>query len=95
VKVTEVKLSLRNHEMVGAYATIVLDDFFAIHELRIIQSAGGYFVAMPSKPIGDRRRADTAHPITLEARRTIEEAVMAEYRRVVAEAARSTAEKTG
>ena len=86
MRVTEVKVSLRDEEMLRAYATIVLDDFFAIHELRIIQSARGYLVAMPSKPLRDGRRADIAHPITLEARRIIEEAVMAEYGKVVGEA---------
>jgi DNA-binding cell septation regulator SpoVG len=86
VKVTEVKLSLRDQEMVRAYVDIVLDDSLVIRDLRTIHDSRGYFVAMPSKPLRDGRRADFAHPITLEARRMIEDAVLAEYRKVFGEA---------
>jgi stage V sporulation protein G len=83
--VTEVKLSLRNHQMVQAYVDIVLDDSLAIRDLRIIHSSRGCFVAMPSKTVRDGRRVDIVHPTTPEARRVIEEAVMAEYRKIVGE----------
>jgi stage V sporulation protein G len=72
--------------MLRTYVNIVLDDCLMICDLRIIHNASGYFVAMPSKPLRDGRRADIAHPTAAEARRMIEEAVMAEYRKVVAEA---------
>jgi DNA-binding cell septation regulator SpoVG len=71
--------------MLHAYANIVLYDSLLVHNLRIIHEARGYSVVMSSKQRRDGRRADIAHPITLEARRMIEEAVMAEYRRVVSE----------
>jgi stage V sporulation protein G len=83
--VTEVKLSFRNHEMVPAYADIVLDDSISIRDLRIIHSPRGYSVSMPSKTVRGGRRVDIVHPITPEARRAIEEAVMAEYRKVTGE----------
>jgi stage V sporulation protein G len=73
-------------EMVLAYVDIVLDDCFRIRDLRIIHSSRGYLVAMPSRTRRDGRRVDIVHPITLEGRHMIEEAVMAEYRKVVAEA---------
>jgi DNA-binding cell septation regulator SpoVG len=66
MKVTEVKLSLRDKEMLRAYVDIVLDDSLVIRDLRIIHNSRGYFVAMPSQPLRDVRRADTAliaHPI--------------------------------
>jgi DNA-binding cell septation regulator SpoVG len=65
-EVTEVKLSLRDKEMLRAYVDIVLDDSLVIRDLRIIHNSRGYFVAMPSQPLRDVRRADTAliaHPI--------------------------------
>ena len=66
MKVTEVKLSLRDKEMLRAYVDIVLDDSLVIRDLRIIHYSRGYFVAMPSQPLRDGRRADIAliaHPI--------------------------------
>jgi DNA-binding cell septation regulator SpoVG len=40
---------------------------------------------MPSRERRGGRRVDIAHPITAEARRMIEDAVMAEYRKVTGE----------
>ena len=85
MKVTEVKLSLIQEEMVRAYVDIVLDDSIAIRDLRIIHSSRGYLVVMPSRKQRGGRRVDIAHPITAEARSMIEEAVMAEYRKVTGE----------
>jgi stage V sporulation protein G len=67
MQVTEVKLSLRDHEMVRAYVDIVLDDCFVVRNLRIIHSSRGYLVAMPSRERRGGRRVDIAHPITAEA----------------------------
>ena len=85
MQVTGVKVSLRDEEMVRAYVDIVLDDCFVVRDLRIIHSSRGYLVAMPSRTRRDGKRVDIAHPITAEARRMIEETVMAEYRKVVGE----------
>ena len=85
MQVTEVKVSLRDEEMVRAYVDIVLDNCFVVRGLRIIQTSSGYLVAMPSRERKGGRRVDIAHPITAEARRMIEKAVMAEYRKVVGE----------
>jgi stage V sporulation protein G len=62
MKVTEVKVSLRDEEMLRTYVDIVLDNSLAIPHLRIIHDSRGYFVAMPSKRRRDGRRADIAHP---------------------------------
>lgn len=86
MRVTEVKVSLRDEEILRAYVDIVLDDCFVVRDLRIIHSSRGYFVAMPSRRRRDGKRVDVAHPITAEARRMIEEAVMAEYWKVAGEA---------
>lgn len=37
-----------------AFCTIELDDCFVVHGLRLLNGAGGWFVAMPSKKVGDR-----------------------------------------
>jgi DNA-binding cell septation regulator SpoVG len=59
-----------------------------IHGLQVIKHSNGYLVAMPQT-----KRSKC--PITSEARRVVEEAVMAEYRKLAAEAANSSIEKTG
>ena len=85
MQVTAVKLSLSHKDRVRAYVDITFDDCFIVRGLRIIQTSRGYLVAMPSSERRGGKRVDIAHPITAEARRMIEEAVMAEYRRVIGE----------
>jgi stage V sporulation protein G len=62
MKVTAVKLSLSQGEMVRAYVDITLDDCFVVRDLRIIQTSRGYLVAMPSTKRPDGRMVDIAHP---------------------------------
>jgi stage V sporulation protein G len=71
--------------VVRAYVDIVLDDCLVIPDLKIIHSSRGYLVVMPSGKKPDGRMVDIAHPITAEAPRMIEEAGMAEYRKLLGE----------
>ena len=60
-------------------ASVLLDDCFAVHDIRIIEGNNGLFIAMPSKktPTGDYR--DIAHPINPEVRSMFEEAILKAY----------------
>ena len=75
------KVTLRPVAMnkVCAIASIVIDDCFVIHDLRVVNGDKGLFVAMPSRklPNGDFR--DICHPISSEARNTIQDAVLAQF----------------
>jgi stage V sporulation protein G len=56
-----------------------------IRDLKIIRGTSGYFVSMPSKKRKDGTYKDVAHPINNETRRMIEEKIIAEYHKTVAE----------
>lgn len=60
-------------------ASVLLDDCFAIHDIRIIEGDNGLFVAMPSRKtsVGDYR--DIAHPINPETRKLFEDKVLDAY----------------
>ena len=60
-------------------ASVLLDDSFAVHDIRIIEGEKGLFIAMPSKktPTGEYR--DIAHPINPEVRAMFEEAILYAY----------------
>ena len=85
MEVTEVRVFLVNEDKLKAYVTITFDNCFVVRDLKVIQGKTGLFVAMPSKKRGDGSFKDTAHPLNNETRGMIERAVLAEYRRVVAE----------
>ncbi len=75
------KVTLRPVAMnkVCAIASIVLDDAFVIHDLRVVNGDKGLFVAMPSRklPSGDFR--DICHPINTETRTRIQQAVLDQF----------------
>ena len=85
MNVTEVRVFPVDEDKLRAYVTITLDHCFVIRDLKIIQSATGFFVSMPSKKRRDGTYKDLAHPINNDTRRMLEETVIAEYHKVVAE----------
>ena len=63
MKITEVQIKLthpthgqdtRHHaERLRAYASITIDDAFAIRDLKVIEGKRGLFIAMPSRKLAD------------------------------------------
>ena len=81
MKITSVnvrKIQKEGSRMRGI-ASVLLDDSFAVHDIRIIEGEKGLFIAMPSKktPTGEYR--DIAHPINPEVRAMFEEAILKAY----------------
>jgi stage V sporulation protein G len=81
MKITEVRVSLREDAKLKAFASITLDDSFVIRGLKIIEGKTGTFVAMPSRRRKDGEYQDIAHPINNEARDEMERIILAEYRK--------------
>lgn len=87
MKITSVnvrRVEKENSRMKGI-ATVILDDCFAVHGIRIIERTEGLFVAMPSRKTSDNTYHDIAHPITSECRKMFEDAVIAKYNETEAE----------
>ncbi len=66
-----------------AYATIVFDNAFIIRDLKVIEGHKGLFVSMPSRKRKDGTFRDVVHPLNPETRRSIEDRVIDEYKRVM------------
>ena len=60
-------------------ASVLLDDSFAIHDIRIIEGDNGLFIAMPSRKNKNNENEDVAHPLNAETRQMFEDAIFAEY----------------
>jgi len=65
-------------EKLKAIANIIIDDGFAVHDIKIIDSDKSLFVAMPSVKISEKRK-DIFHPINAEARKQLVNALFAAY----------------
>ena len=60
-------------------ASILIDDSFAVHDIRIIEGDNGLFIAMPSRKTATGGYRDIAHPINPEVRSMFEDAILEAY----------------
>ena len=81
MKITSVnvrKIEKEGSRMKGI-ASVVLDDSFAVHDIRIIEGDKGLFIAMPSKKTSTGEYRDVAHAINPEVRKMFEDAILEAY----------------
>ncbi|MBP3461736.1 MAG: septation regulator SpoVG [Bacilli bacterium] len=81
MKITSVNVRITEKEdsRMKGIASILLDDCFAIHDIRIIEGDKGLFIAMPSRKTASGEYRDIAHPITPECRKMFEDAILEAY----------------
>ena len=81
MKITSVnvkKVEKEGSRMKGK-ASILLDDSFAVHDIRIIEGDNGLFIAMPSRQTSTGGYRDIAHPINSETRQIFEKEIIEAY----------------
>ena len=81
MKITSVnvrKVEKEDSRMKGI-ASVLIDDCFAVHDIRIIEGDNGLFIAMPSRKTATGGYRDIAHPINQEARQMFTDAILKEY----------------
>lgn len=83
MKITSVNVRVTEKEdsRMKGIASVLIDDCFAIHDIRIIEGEKGLFIAMPSRKTQSGEYRDIAHPITPECRKMFEDAVLDEYKK--------------
>ncbi len=81
MKITKVvvrKVEKENSRIKGI-ASAILDNCFAVHDIRIIEGEKGLFIAMPSKKHAGTFR-DVAHPVDPETRSMFENKIIEAYK---------------
>ena len=66
-------------DILRAFASITLNDAFAVHNLKVIEKEDGPFVSMPARKNRDGAFSDIAHPINREFRQYMESVVLSAY----------------
>ena len=82
MKITSVnvrKVEKEGSRMKGI-ASVLIDDCFAINDIRIIEGDNALFIAMPSRKTATGEYRDIAHPINPETRALFEEAILEAYK---------------
>jgi stage V sporulation protein G len=62
-----------------AVASVTFDDEFVVHDIKVIEGQNGFFIAMPSRKMGEGDFRDIAHPLTSETRNRIKDAIFEAY----------------
>jgi stage V sporulation protein G len=81
MEITEVRI--RRHRSddgkLKAFASVVFDSQFVVHDMKIISGVRGLFVAMPSRKRPDGSHEDIAHPVSREFRQRIQDTLINKY----------------
>lgn len=80
MKLGNVKIRLvDNDELLKAVASVVIDDCFAIHDIKIINGKAGLFISMPSRKTPEGHYRDIAHPLDSETRELFSKTILSAY----------------
>jgi stage V sporulation protein G len=83
--------SIRPEGNVRAYASVNLNDCFAIRNVKVVESSKGLFVAMPSYKAGNGEYKDICFPVTKEFREQLNNAVIDAYKQALTQSQQQTA----
>ncbi len=85
MNITDVRVRKVTEEgKMKAIVSVTFNDEFVVHDIKIIDGQNGLFIAMPSRKMADGEFRDIAHPINATTRQKIQDAVFAEYEKVLA-----------
>lgn len=81
MNITEVRIRLVKSDegKLKGVASLTIDDCFVIHDVKIIEGADDFFIAMPSKKTPTGEFKDIVHPLNTETREMLRSVVLKEF----------------
>lgn len=80
MEITDVRIRKIDSEgKMKAVVSVTFDNEFVVHDIKVIESQNGLFIAMPSRKAPDGEFRDIAHPINAETRGKIQSAILDKY----------------
>ena len=80
MEITDVRVRKIDTEgKMKAVVSITFDNEFVVHDIKIIESQNGLFIAMPSRKTPDGEFKDIAHPINAITREKIQKVILNKY----------------
>ena len=82
MQITDVRLrkvNVNSENRMKAVASVTFDNEFVIHDIKVIESQNGLFIAMPSRKTPNGEYRDIAHPINAVTREKIQKAILDAY----------------
>jgi len=80
MQITDVRVrKISSANRMKAVVSITVDDVLVIHDIKVIDSDKGLFIAMPSRKIPNGEYKDIAHPINTETRELLQKTILEAY----------------
>lgn len=81
MNITDVRVRLLKKEegKLKAVASIIIDNDFVVHDIKVIEGNEGCFIVMPSRKANDGEYRDIAHPLKTEVREDLKSKILAAY----------------
>ena len=92
MQITDVKVrKLFEDGPMKAIVSVTFDGQLAVHDIKVINARGKFFIVMPSRKNPDETFRDIVHPINSQFRGVLEKAVIEAYNQALADAAAEAA----
>jgi len=80
MEITDIRLRKIDSEgKMKAVVSVTFDNEFVVHDIKVIESQNGLFIAMPSRKTPNGEFRDIAHPINASTREKIQKAILEKY----------------
>lgn len=86
MEITDIRIKrVATDSKMKAVVSVTFDNAFVVHDIKIIEGTDKLFTAMPSRKTPEGEYKDIAHPINSEMRSCIENRILAQYEKEMAE----------
>ncbi len=80
MEITDIRVRKINKEgKMKAVVSVTFNNSFVVHDIKVIESLDKLFIAMPSRKTPDGEFKDIAHPINIEMRQVLQDAILQKY----------------
>ena len=80
MEITDIRVRKINTESrMKAVVSVTFDNEFVVHDIKVIESQNGLFIAMPSRKTPEGEFKDIAHPINAVTREKIQTAILEKF----------------
>ena len=83
MKVTDIKIRLKDEKKVKAVAEVTLDNQLTIHGIRLVQADKAFVITMPHIKGKDDKKLDTVHPTNADFRKYMTDEIVTKYQELV------------
>lgn len=85
MEITDVRVKVVDKNKMKAVASVTFDSAFVVHDIKVIEGNEGLFIAMPSYKAKYGEYRDIAHPINVNTRAMLQDAILKKYEEIYAE----------